>query len=253
MKNQNDELKSELVEAVKKSLAKKPKSKANKWKEMQKSMPQSSTIVEYTPEDEADIPNLEYSPDPTMAPPPVPAYPIKKMSSMPFTQKIRSTSNELRTKEPDKFNFLDEIKQSMDDETPLPSNIDDVDIIRNALIIERVPERMKIIVVAVDTEVNSGNDINLIKCEGEPLGCYAYDAKHDGYLVSCAGYTDLGSVSVAYRIKSQGSLDNNNIIALPDELVEKYLTPNQKRTLKAFREKYATPRYAVQFMQAINC
>ena len=141
----------------------------------------------------------------------------------------------------------------MVDEEVIPSNENDVDMIRQSLVIERVAERMRIIAIVIDKESSSGNDINLIKCNGDPLGCHGYDAQHDGYYVNCASHIDLGPIPVAYRIKGQGSIDNNNIIALPNELIEKYLSPNQKKSLKLFRDKYPAPRFSIEYMQAITC
>jgi hypothetical protein len=164
-----------------------------------------------------------------------------------YMKKNRIGKLNLKTREGEKFVVADE------GEMVMPSNENDVDMIRQSLVIERVPERMRIIAVVVDKENHSSNDINLIKCNGDPLGCHAYDAQPDGYYVQCAAYTDLGAIPVAYRIRGQGSSDNNNIIALPDEMIEKYLSPTQKKTLKFFREKYSAPRFGVEYMQAITC
>lgn len=155
----------------------------------------------------------------------------------------------MKTKEPERFEMVD----TLEEPEVIPSNENDVDIIRQSLVIERVPERMRIIGIIIDTQNASGNDINMIKCNGDPLGCQAYDATHDCYYVNCAAYIDLGPIPVAYRIRSQGSVDNNNIIALPNEMIEKYLAPNQKKALKLFREKYPTPRFAMEYMQSITC
>lgn len=164
-----------------------------------------------------------------------------------LSKKLRG---DLKTKEPERFPMVDTMAE---EEMVIPSNENDVDMIRQSLVIERVPERMRIIAVAVDLESASGNDINLIKCNGDPLGCQAYNAEQDGYYVHCSAYIDLGPIPVAYRIKGQGSTDNNNIIALPTDLIEKYLSPTQKKTLKLFREKYNAPRFGHEYMQAITC
>jgi hypothetical protein len=265
-----------VQEAVKQAMKSK-KSNANKWKEITKAMPAA-----YNPSQAASPPQLTDDfpiPESVATGLDMPeslneglyvdsvlvenANVYKKVPGSLFTnaplspgnispsmmKKVRSAGyGELRTKDPEKIDvdFLPE------DEV-LPSNENDVEIIRQSLRIERIAERTKVIVVVIDNESPTGNDINLIKCGGDPLGCYAYDAQHDGYYVNCAAYLDLGPISVAYRIMTQGTTECNNIIALPDELIEKYLTPTQKKTLKIFKDKYAAPRYSMHYMQAVNC
>jgi hypothetical protein len=162
---------------------------------------------------------------------------------------LKKYSNGLRTKDPIQL----EVTMDDNENETLPNNENDVDIIRQQLIIERIPERMRIIAVVVDNENRANNEINAINCDGEPLGCYAYDAQNDKYYVDCHAYSDFGSISVAYRIKSQGTTESNNIIALPDELIEKYFSPSQKKMGKLLRERYATPRYTIKYMQAVTC
>lgn len=256
------------LEAVKKLLT---NPGTNKWKDIKKAMPTGYAPPENeleamqiyanppTPsidflDDEDSIPDSQIfkleppknkfiTTNDNLYPPPADnIYAKMKMKSQQF--------GELKTKEPE---HIEVDFRAEDCEEAPPSNENDVDIIRNSLIIERIPDRMKIIAVVVDTENKSGNDINLIKCNGDPLGCFAYDAQHDGYYVHCAGYFDLGAIPVAYRIKSQGQLESNNVIALPDELIEKYFAPQQKKAMKIFREKFPSPRFSMQYMQVVTC
>jgi hypothetical protein len=155
----------------------------------------------------------------------------------------------LKTKNPELIDIVD----AYEEEFLMPADENDIDIIRKSFIIERVSELMRINAVAIDMQNRKANEINMIKCYGEPLGCYAYHTAHDSYLVNCVCWIDLGTIAVAYRAQTQGSHNSGNLIALPDELVEKYLPPAQKKKLKVFREKYKEPQYSIQFMQAIGC
>jgi hypothetical protein len=171
----------------------------------------------------------------------------KAASFMAKTKKVRSNIyGELTMKD------AEEICDVESNVSHPNSDAEDIDIIRNTLVIERVAERMRIMVIVRDNENINENVISLIQCNGDPLGCYAYDSQHDGYYVNCAYHYDLGAIPVAYRVSNQGIKDNSNIMALPDEIIEKYLTPNQRNMMKTIRERYATPRFAITYMQSIS-
>jgi hypothetical protein len=155
----------------------------------------------------------------------------------------------LKTKSPESID-VDDVNE---EEFVMPADENDIDMIRKSFVIERVGEFMRISAIAIDVQNRKANDINMIKCHGEPLGCYAYNSTHDSYLINCVAWTDLGSIPVAYRAQMQGNHSAGNLVALPSDLIEKYLPPIQKKKLKSFREKYKEPQYSIQFMQAIGC
>ena len=133
------------------------------------------------------------------------------------------------------------------------SNEDDIEFIRKSLVIQRSSERIRVTAIAIDVEDPHSNELNSVRTLGDPLGCYAYNSVQDVYYVNCVQSIDLGPISVSYRLKTPVGVDTNHIIALPDEVIEKYLSPTQKKNLKVFREKFKAPRYNIKFMQAINC
>jgi hypothetical protein len=150
-----------------------------------------------------------------------------------------------------KYKPMKQVKQEK--QTKPENDESEVEMIRQSLVIERIPERMRIIAIATDTVDESCNVINTLKCSGEALHCYAHNQQLDSYYVSCVSHYDMGNISIAYRISSQGMANLNNVIALPDALIEKKLSPTQKKALASFRENYPSPRYLISFMQAISC
>lgn len=195
---------------------------------------------------------------------------IKKMQGM--SGKIPKKKNFQWKSDP---SFLENIKASfvsgpIDEETIEVSNImpepvknleenvqsvndDDIDIIRKSLDIIKSSERIRIIVIAINKLDAYANEVTTIKCNGDPLGCYAYNSVQDCYYINCVSYVDLGPISVSYKLKTPVGVDASSIIALPEEIIEKYLSPVQKKNLKSFREKYKAECYNIQFMQSINC
>jgi len=132
----------------------------------------------------------------------------------------------------------------------LPADPEDVALIRGQMVVERVNERLHIYVIAVDMQTPANNSIQSISAEGESLGGYAYEAGKDVYLINCKSHMSLGSVSAAYRVSMPGH-GSKYLLPLPEMLVEKHLPPNQKKQLRAFREKYKGSRYLIQFVQSV--
>lgn len=244
------------LEAIKQAITSKPRPN---WEKLNVSpfgeSPSTSKLEESLEEDDdLDDENLDdtYEDDslaPAVAAPPPSADHFFSPKAKKLSHKSMPRAQILSAKKPELIDNID-LSTTVAEEIPTANN-NDVEIIRQSMVIERMPERMRIIAVATDQE-GDFNEINLISCNGDPLGCYAYNAQHDGYYINCKAHVDLGSIPVAYRIKSQGMADCNNIIALPDELIENYFSPVQKKTVKSFREKYASPRFVIQYMQAIT-
>lgn len=168
----------------------------------------------------------------------------------PKSQVLKKIKEEMFKPESFKTDSLVEVAE----EIPL-SNEDDIELIRKSLVIQRSGERLRIIAVVIDREDHRSNELSSIRCGGDPLGCYAYNTVTDTYYITCMTYQDLGPISVSYRLQTAIGVESysNNLIALPDEVVEKYLSPSQKKNLKSLREKYKSPRYSIHFMQSIIC
>lgn len=124
-------------------------------------------------------------------------------------------------------------------------------LIRNSLKLFRIPESTHLMAVVVDKR-DELNKHEMVRCVGEPIGGYAYDMTHDAYYIRCCEYLDLGSIPVSYKM----AMPNSNwveFVALPDELLERCLTMQQKRSLTQFKERYRDERYSIQFLQSIDC
>jgi hypothetical protein len=117
----------------------------------------------------------------------------------------------------------------------LPTDPEDGYLIREQMILERVNEKIHISVIAVDKN-QSNNSIHSVAANGDSLGSCAYDTSNDSFLLFCCGDVTLGTIPVAFRMGVPGS--GKYIIPLPEPVIFKYLSPNQRKILKVFKERY---------------
>jgi hypothetical protein len=144
--------------------------------------------------------------------------------------------------------FLDEFKSFKDAENqkprgPLMANTlsalealpEDVNSLRDSMIIERVSEKINVIMVAIDKDA-SKNSMCTIDSGGDPLGGYAYSSQSDTYLVNCFDYSFIGIIPMAFRISVPGYI-GKNILPLSESLIFKYASPSQRKAINEFKEK----------------
>ena len=128
------------------------------------------------------------------------------------------------------------------------------DLIRENLRFTRIGERTNISVIAIDRGDSSKNGYARIKCMGEALGGYSYDSTKDTYEVRCCDVLNLGSVAVAYQMQMENNSSWQVPVLLPDDLVIRCMSPNQRKALQQFKAKFPDEkRYAIQFVQSTDC
>jgi hypothetical protein len=128
----------------------------------------------------------------------------------------------------------------------IPSDKEMFDDIRDSLLIFRVHDRTIVYAVAIDKQ--GENEISALRCfGGVAFGCYPYDMGRDAYLVGCVGYVSVGSVPFAICV-GEGKVK----IPIPDRILEKSFTPNQKKIMQVFKEKYSSDKYEIKLLQMLG-
>jgi hypothetical protein len=130
-----------------------------------------------------------------------------------------------------------------------PALSEDVDLFKQHVIIEKINERLHVTVIAIDKAKPEANAIVHIKANGDPLGGQAYDAPGDCYLVSCISHVSLGTIPLVLRLSVPGH-NSKQIVPLPEALVHKYMSPNQRRLMRLFAENHSNCE--IQFIQSLS-
>ena len=101
--------------------------------------------------------------------------------------------------------------------------------------------------IAHDSEKNT---INRIRCGlGIPYAGYVYDSVRDCYNVNCTAVYFLGEVPVAMQLKMENVGYWSIPVPMPEVILKRYLTDQQKLDLKSFRSSYPSDSYDVHYIQ----
>lgn len=116
----------------------------------------------------------------------------------------------------------------------------------------QTPERTYLIVLAVSKE-KSKNMISKVTCKkGIPIGGYVYDQQNDSYHVECCDYLHLGYVPISYVIRIRGVPDWEARVILPESVIRKFLSSQQKKELKNFKAHFRSADYDLEYIQMID-
>lgn len=97
------------------------------------------------------------------------------------------------------------------------------------------------------------NNITQISCErGLPIGGYVYDSVTDCYKVTCVDYLALGYIPVSFRAEMDHSDSWGAPIPMPENIINRYLSQQQKIDLRLFKSKYKTGQYDLQYLQMVG-
>lgn len=113
--------------------------------------------------------------------------------------------------------------------------VKDIRDIRNGLMPEVVTQPVHVHCIAVhnDEAKNTELRLNLHRCV--PIEGYSYNNVTDKYAVICYDAIYLGSIPVSYRLK-MGSIGNWTIaVPMPEAVLKRYMTPDQRRSLAHFK------------------
>jgi hypothetical protein len=135
-----------------------------------------------------------------------------------------------------------------------PSEVEDLDWLKESLGVFISQEPIIIYAISIDKEQKENNQTNSIRCYGGiALGGYAHDQTKDSYLVQCVEYLQLGNLSFSFVITIPSAGNWKAKMPAPEKVIEKHFSPEQRKQLEMYREKYKSPRYDVQFIQMLGC
>lgn len=134
---------------------------------------------------------------------------------------------------------------------PIVDQKDSRDIKRN-LEVFATPERTYLIVIAVSDNIEY-DDITHIGCEhGTPIGYLPYDSVNDTYETYCTDFMNLGYIPVSFGLRIKGSSDWFIRVPMPESVIKRYLTDQQRMDLKVFRGTYRSDEYSIEFLQLVD-
>jgi hypothetical protein len=108
-----------------------------------------------------------------------------------------------------------------------------------------------LVVIAINKNKELNNLLK-VRCEGTSVGGYVYNVIEDCYHVRCAGCLDLGSVPIAFSLRT---IDNRFWMAnipLPEFLIKKYLNEFQETQLNIFKNNFSVDDNIFEYLQCIE-
>lgn len=126
-----------------------------------------------------------------------------------------------------------------------PSDREMFDNVRDDLLIFRSHERTIVYALAVD-KTGENNQMFALRCfGGVAFGCYPHDTGRDAYLADCMEYIHIGTIPFAIRVG-----ESKVKIPIPDKVLERSFTPNQRKMVQLLKEKY--PEYEIRYLQMLG-
>lgn len=128
-----------------------------------------------------------------------------------------------------------------------PCCAEDVDIFKNDLLLERIEEKLHITILAI-SPANKEHKVRSVPCYGDSLGCYAYDRTSNVFIIECVSYANLGKIPFALGV-SVPSYGGKFLMPLSENLIHKYMSPDQRQRLRFFKEKFSDCQF--RFIQCV--
>ena len=121
------------------------------------------------------------------------------------------------------------------------------------LVLEVVPERTYIIILAVHTDSDQ-NNLTRIHCKkGVPIAGYVFDTVTESYHVDCHDYFQLGYIPISLQQRVPGVGNWSQRMPMPEQAIRRFLSPQQKRDLRNFKATYKGSQFGFHYMQIIDC
>jgi hypothetical protein len=110
--------------------------------------------------------------------------------------------------------------------------------IKSSLTFEVDFDPMKIVVVAVHKEAGRNHKVR-IPCVGcLPMPGYQYSTVNDTYTSFCIDHVNLGFINVSYVQKMRGTGGWECKIPMPEAVIRRYLSLEQRKLLREFQDKH---------------
>lgn len=134
------------------------------------------------------------------------------------------------------------------------SDVEEFECLRESLRIMRSSETTLVFAIVIDKENDNENGIHAIKCNGgTAFGGYAYDGGRDSYIVRGIDFFQIGRIPHSYVITMPNLGAWQVKVPIPEALLEKHLSPQQRDAMGKFMEKWPTSRYEIQLIQMLGC
>lgn len=135
-----------------------------------------------------------------------------------------------------------------------PSDVEDFEDLKNAIRVQRSDDRTLVFAISIDRDNDDKNLMTAIRCNGgTAFGGYAHDLPRDSYLVRCVECVQLGQLPFSYQITMPNIGEWRQKVPIPEGVLEKHLTPQNKKVLDEYRRKWPKSRYDIHFVQMLGC
>lgn len=125
--------------------------------------------------------------------------------------------------------------------------------IRERIEFEVCYTRTFIVVLAIHNDA-AKNNLTTINCrKGLPISGYLYDSQSDTCHIECHDYVPLGYIPVSFYHTMPGVGNWKQRMPMPEVVLRRYMTRNQKDDLRRFKATYKNGQYTIHFMQIIDC
>jgi hypothetical protein len=132
----------------------------------------------------------------------------------------------------------------------IEQSVKDIKDIKKSFKIEQDYCGMHVIVVAIDKD-DVGNTAIEIPCTyGKSLSNDVYNVVRDSYLVYGVDFHEIGTIPVNYRLKIE-SVEWEIDIPLPECVIKKYMTSDQKEFFEKWCVDYKKQDYDLYYMQVL--
>lgn len=157
-------------------------------------------------------------------------------------------SNATRTisLEDSKMNTKTKVKSDM---VELPEVEDFRDFVKE-MSVEITREKTFVTLVVINKKDNKANKPSSISTKfGHPLGGYVYDRETNSYYLECVEQAEIGYVNCSLFISLPNIGHWKLPVPIPVSVLSRYLSYNQNKIVKLFKDKYNQETYELQFVQ----
>lgn len=121
--------------------------------------------------------------------------------------------------------------------------------VKSQLKVSRGVESTFVVVVALSKSCSKNGIMRIKGSNGNPMGGYVFDSVHDCYVVKGMDHRCLGYIPISFRIEADSWTSH---IPVPEKIVKRYLSSDQKSVLKSFQNTYNKEDYDLQFVQFVE-
>ena len=126
----------------------------------------------------------------------------------------------------------------------------EIESLRSSLRITRSDTSMYLIAVAIHEDRDKNTKIKISTCKGMPLGGIVHDALRECLYVMGIDSFNVGAVPISFAISIDDCPHWSAQVAVPNELIDKYLSERQRHELRSWKQNY--PKCKIVFLQLLH-